>query len=226
MNMFETEPSVSKSARTRARISEAATASFVERGYADTTMRMIAENAGVSVGNAYYYFSSKNHLVQDLYERVQREHAAAAADGLRDAIGLIDRLRVVFETGLATLKPYHRSAPGFLSAMIAPDSALNPLSAESSAARDMTVSLFREAVDGGQHRLPSEIATLLPEALFVMYLALVLRWTYDDSPSSTKTERMLDAGLRLFALALPFLRVPGVRSGARELLVLISEVGS
>lgn len=224
--MFETEIPDTKSARTRARISEAAIASFVERGYADTTMRLIAERAGVSVGNAYYYFPSKNHLVQDLYERVQREHAAVAVPLLADERGLVDRLRIVFETGLETLTPYQSSAPGFLSAMIAPDSPINPLSADSGPAREMTVSLFREAVSGAQHRIPADVADLLPEALFVAYLGLVLRWTYDGSTGREKTTRMLDAGLRLLAVSLPFVRMPGLHQTARELLTLVAEVRS
>lgn len=224
--MFETDSPPSKSARTRARISAAAVESFIERGYSDTTMRLIAERAGVSVGNAYYYFPSKNHLVQDLYVRVQREHAEAAREPLSTERGLVDRLRVVFETGLTNLIPYQRSAPGFLAAMIAPDSPINPLSADSDEARELTVALFREAVDGAQHRLPADIAALLPEALFVTYLALVLRWTYDGSPDQQKTFRLMDAGLRLLAVALPFVRVPGLHTTTRELLRLVTEVRS
>jgi hypothetical protein len=90
----------------------------------------------------------------------------------------------------------------------------------------MTVGLFREAVDGAQHRLPADVADLLPEALFVSYLALVLRWTYDGSPDQEKTSRMLDAGLRLLAIALPFVRMPGVHATTRELLRLVTEVRS
>ena len=224
--MFETETGESKSDRTRARISDAATASFIERGYAATTMRLIATEAGVSVGNAYYYFPSKDHLVQDLYERVQREHGELARRQLATERGLIPRLRTVFETGLATLTPYERSASGFLTAMIAPDSPINPLSAESTPAREMTVGLFREAVTGAQHRLPGDIADLLPGALFPVYLGLVLRWTYDDSPGRASTMRLLDAGLRLLGLALPFVGVPGVHRVTRDLLTHVTEVRS
>ena len=48
-----------KAEQTRARIRAAAIASFIERGYPDTTIRLIAREAGVSVGNAYYYFDGK-----------------------------------------------------------------------------------------------------------------------------------------------------------------------
>ena len=221
--MFESDAG-SKSERIRARISEAATASFIERGYAATTMRLIAAEAGVSVGNAYYYFPSKDHLVQDLYERVQREHGDRARSRLGQERGLVPRLRIVLETGLETLAPYDRSASGFLTAMIAPDSPINPLASESSPAREMTVGLLREAVDGATHRLPTDIAEPLPDALFVAYLGLVLRWTYDRSPGRQATLRLLATGLRLLALTLPIVGAPGVHRVARDLLGQIAGV--
>jgi AcrR family transcriptional regulator len=212
-----------KAEQTRARIRAAAIASFIERGYPDTTIRLIAREAGVSVGNAYYYFPSKTHLVQELYEQVQQDHARVAVPLLEGIGGLVDRLRIVFETGLQTLEPYQRVAPGFLSAMIAPDSPINPLSRESSGAREMTIGLFRRAVDGAEHRLPDDIAKRLPDALFVAFLGLIVRWTYDED-DRTRTRRLLDTALKLLAVALPFVRVPGVRGVARDLLDQIAEV--
>ncbi|WP_417556283.1 TetR/AcrR family transcriptional regulator [Microbacterium sp.] len=213
-----------KAERTRTRIRDAAITSFIERGYPDTTIRLIAAEAGVSVGNAYYYFPSKTHLVQELYEQVQQEHVRVAGPLLDRENGLVDRLRIVFETGLSVLEPYQRVAPGFLSAMIAPDSPINPLSRESSPARAMTVGLFRRAVDGADHKLPTEIAEGLPDAVFVAYLGLVLRWTYDDGEGHARTRRLLDTALKLLSVALPFVRVPGVRGVARDLLEQIAEV--
>jgi len=199
-------------------------ASFVERGYPETTIRLIAKEAGVSVGNAYYYFPSKEHLVQELYEQVQIDHARRARPVLETTTGLVDRLRVFFDTGLEAVGEYRRVAPGFLSAMVSPGSPINPLSAESSPAREMTIGLLREVVDGSSHRLPEDIAERLPDALFPAYLALVLRWTYDESPEQAKTRRLLDTSLRLFATALPFLRVPRVRGVTRDLLDQLADV--
>lgn len=221
--MFNSE-ATPKAERTRSRIRDAAVTSFIERGYRDTTIRLIASEAGVSVGNAYYYFPSKTHLVQELYEQVQRDHVRIASAQLDGVSGLIDRLRIVFETGLTNLEPYRRMAPGFLSEMIAPDSPINPLSRESSAARDMTVGLIRRAIEGADHRLPEDISTRLPDALFVAYLGLVLRWTYDQTDDHGSTQRLLGTALRLFGVVLPFLRMPGIRTVTRDLLDLIAEV--
>jgi hypothetical protein len=51
---------LSKGEQTRALILETAMRLFQERGYDKTTMRAIAAEAGVSVGNAYYYYEGKD----------------------------------------------------------------------------------------------------------------------------------------------------------------------
>ena len=111
-----------KSEETRRKISEIALASFQERGYEQTTLRLIASEAGISVGNAYYYFPTKNHLVQELYMSVQEQHLAVVTPQLEGVTDLATRLEIALASGLDGLGPYHASAPGFLSAAIAPQS--------------------------------------------------------------------------------------------------------
>jgi AcrR family transcriptional regulator len=66
-----------KGEQTRAAIAEAALRMFREHGYEATTMRAIAKEVGVATGNAYYYFDSKEELIQEYYARNQADHAAA-----------------------------------------------------------------------------------------------------------------------------------------------------
>jgi AcrR family transcriptional regulator len=54
-----------KGEQTRAAIAEAALRMFREQGYEATTMRAIAKEVGVATGNAYYYFDSKEELIQE-----------------------------------------------------------------------------------------------------------------------------------------------------------------
>jgi AcrR family transcriptional regulator len=67
----------SKGERTRAVIVEAALRLFREHGYEATTMRAIAKEAGVATGNAYYYYGSKEEMLQEFYARNHAEHVAA-----------------------------------------------------------------------------------------------------------------------------------------------------
>ena len=67
-----------KAEQTRRAIVDSAMRLFRTKGYDKATMRSIATEAGVSLGNAYYYFGSKEHLVQAFYDQLQAEHADAA----------------------------------------------------------------------------------------------------------------------------------------------------
>ncbi|WAP51748.1 TetR family transcriptional regulator [Arthrobacter sp. ATA002] len=73
-----------KSEQTRRQLIESALSLFRTQGYAKTTMRSIAEAAGVSVGNAYYYFRSKDELVAELYRSLEDEHRSRSLPLLRE----------------------------------------------------------------------------------------------------------------------------------------------
>src|SRR5438094_1090672 len=97
-----------KGEQTRALILETALTLFRERGYEETTMRVIAERAGVALGNAYYYFRSKEHLIQAFYARSHQEHLAAALPLLACERELKARLHGVLRAKIETAEPYHR----------------------------------------------------------------------------------------------------------------------
>ena len=84
---------------TKALVRSTALRLFRERGYAATTMRAIAQEAGVATGNAYYHFASKDHLVQELYLDVTREQARRARAVLAQGGDLTARLRGVMLAG-------------------------------------------------------------------------------------------------------------------------------
>jgi len=217
---------LTKGERTRALIRDVALRSFRERGYDATTIRLIAAEAGVSVGTTNYHFASKEELVQELYLEVQTAHRDAAEPLLAQSDDLVKRLSAVFRTGLAQLDPYHGFAPEFLSAAVSPRSALNPLSAESTPARDIVLGVFRDAVTGAKHTLPAEFEERLPSVLVLGHLLLALFWVYDSSPGQRRTYRLLDRGLRLFALSLPLVRMRVLRRPLQELLDLVAEVSA
>lgn len=86
-----------KSVRTRTRILDAAASVFAEHGYADSSLRDIAEVAGIKAGSFYYHFDSKEELVQEVMRSgiVQiHEHVEEAVSALGDDARPQDRLRV------------------------------------------------------------------------------------------------------------------------------------
>ena len=220
--MFNTG-SMGKSERTRQTITDIAMRSFAERGYDATTIRLIASEAGISVGSAYYYFPTKNHLVQELYVRVQQQHRALAEPLLAESADLPSRLRSVLLAGLDAIAPYHETAPGFLAAAIAPTSAVNPLSHDSAAAREVVLGLFTELVEGSTTTLPAYLRERLPELLWFAYLGLALYWVYDSSPGQSKSRRLVTRAVALFGTLLPLARLPLLRGPLTEALDIVRE---
>jgi TetR/AcrR family transcriptional regulator, repressor for uid operon len=64
----------------RLRILEAAERAFVGNGFHATTMQHVADEAGMSAGNLYRYFPSKEAIVEGLCELDQVEMAQAFAE--------------------------------------------------------------------------------------------------------------------------------------------------
>lgn len=219
------EHAETKGERTRERIRTAALRSFRENGYDATTIRKIAGELGMSVGATNYHFPSKNQLIQELYLDVQEAHRVAAEPLLDDQSRLIDRLRIVYSTGLDQLTPYHSHAGEFLAAAVSPRSPINPLSTDSAEALAIVEGLFTRAVnDAAASGLPDDIRSLLPRALVLTHLLLALFWVYDSSEGQQRTRRLLDRGLKLLATVLPMARLPILRGALKDTLALVNEV--
>ncbi len=212
--------------QTRSAIVEAAIRLFRERGYDAATMRAIASAAGVSTGNAYYYFSSKEDLIQEFYLRSHAEHAAACRDLLDRDDDFGARLRGTVRSLIDVLNPYHAFAASFYKNAAEPTSPLSPFSKESSSARDASIALYGAVVSGSSARIDRELRAELPELLWLYSLGVVLFWVYDTSPGRARTYRLIDATVPLVDRLISLARVPVLRGTARELVALIQELRS
>ncbi|MEU6704299.1 TetR family transcriptional regulator [Streptomyces wuyuanensis] len=182
-----------KSEQTRTLILETALRLFQERGYDKTTMRAIAQEAGVSVGNAYYYFSSKEHLVQGFYDRIAEQHQAAVAEvldgGEKD---LSARVRGVLLGWLDIAEPYHEFAAQFFKNAADPDSPLSPFSPESEGPREAAIDVHRRVLSGASVKVDPELADALPRLLWLQQMGLVLFWVYDRSEGCANSRRLVE----------------------------------
>jgi TetR/AcrR family transcriptional regulator, repressor for uid operon len=71
-------------AERRERILQAAERAFVRNGFHATTMQHVADEVGMSAGNLYRYFPSKEAIVEGLCELDQAERAEAFAELMAD----------------------------------------------------------------------------------------------------------------------------------------------
>jgi AcrR family transcriptional regulator len=212
--------------QTRQVILDTALRLFQERGYADTTMRAIAKEAGVAVGNAYYYFDSKEHLIQGFYDRSQAEVRARADEVMARDTEFAARLRGVLHAGIDVNSPYHAFAATFFKSAAEPTSPLSPFSRESSPARDAAIATFRDAVDGSSAKLDPELRKELPELLWLAYMGVVLFWVHDQSPDQRRTRRLIDGVVPLIDRLVSLSRLRVLRPALRQVLALIDSVRS
>ncbi len=212
--------------QTRAAIVEAALQLFREVGYEAATMRAIAQRAGVSTGNAYYYFGSKDELIQEFYLRNYAEHLLACRGVLDTETAFAARLRGALRALIDVLGPYHAFAATFYKNAAEPSSPLSPFSKESSPARDASISLYREVADGSSARIDRELRAQLPELLWLYSLGIVLFWVHDTSPQCAKTYRLIDATVPLADRLVALSRLPVLRGTTREVMAIIREIRS
>ncbi|MBW8482860.1 TetR/AcrR family transcriptional regulator [Actinomadura parmotrematis] len=213
-----------KSEQTRALIVETALRLFRERGYEATTMRAIAKEAGVSVGNAYYYFSSKEELIQAYYDELQEEHLEACRAVLATERDFAPRLLGVLRARIDTMVPYHAFAGKFFKFAAEPTSPLNPFSSESGPARESAVAIYRQVVDGSTLKIDSEFRQELPELLWLYSMGVVLYWVHDGSPGCRKTYLLVERTVPLVNRMVSMSRLPGFKSVTRELVGIIRDV--
>lgn len=211
----------SRGEETKARILHAALDLFREKGYDDTTMRAVAERAGVSLGNAYYYYASKENLLQGYYAKSHEEHVAASKPILEREKDLKARLLGVTLAKLDVSEPYHRFASLLFRTASDPASPLNPFSADSAPTRKEAIALCDEVLQGSTKRIPKDLAARLPELLWLFQMGIILFWIHDGSKGREKTrrlaERSTDLVVKLIYLASnPF--VAPLRKSALKLL--------
>lgn len=183
---------VGRGEQTRRLIVDTALRLFSELGYEKTTMRAIASAAGVSVGNAYYYFASKEVLVQEFYLQLQQDHLAGVNEVLAKDGTFSEQLTGILRAGIEVWRPHHEFGGKFIGLAAVPGSPLSPFSAESAESREMAMGVYRRFVNGAKLKMDPQVREQLPEFLFLAQLGLVVYWVHDQSPNQERTTKVME----------------------------------
>ena len=216
------KPKVTQRAEdTRRKIYEAAMQMFREKGFDETTMRDIAAKAGVALGGAYYYFSSKDAIVLAFYREMQEASHQPVLDALQGHKKLKDRIRTVLDKRLELLAPNRK----FCSALFrhAPDGSdpLSPFSDETRPIRDAAVEHMRLALEGSDTKIPADLKPRLPYLLWLYQMALIMFWLYDRSPGQERTQKLMDKSLGLLVSLLRISSLPLMKPLRKSALELV-----
>jgi AcrR family transcriptional regulator len=224
LNMFRTVTKLTKSTATRAHILSTALQVFRERGLEAATMRDLAAAAGTSLGSAYYYFPSKEAIIQAYYDDVQAEHAhrltAALAEGKLD---LLERLRAAFHAKLDILQGDRKLIGTLFRFTGEPDHPLSTLGPATKTTRQQSLAIFSQAI--GDERLPEDIRKLLPTALWALHLGILLYFIYDESPNQQRTRKLVDGLLALLVRVLFLAKMPLLKPVRGSITTLLRDAG-
>lgn len=199
-----------KAEETRNRILDAALRLFRERGFAETTMRDVAAEAGVATGAAYYYYRSKEELVLAFYVRTDQEARELFAAALAKSKKLDRRMRGLIEAKFAQFAEHRALLTALLKAGVDPRDPLSPFGDETRPVREENIAWYARALEGSDVKLPADVAADVPRLLWLYHMGIIYLWITDDSPGQARTRRILDATLDLVvqllkAASLPFM---------------------
>ncbi|MEQ1698704.1 MAG: TetR family transcriptional regulator [Ilumatobacteraceae bacterium] len=210
--------------QTRTAIIDAALGLFSEKGYEATTMRAIAERAGVSLGNAYYYFASKEQLIQGFYDHTAVLHGRDLPARLEGITGFGDRLIAHLDLWLDLMAPNQPFAVTFFRNAADPSSPLSPFSSESGPARAAAIELLTQVIDGSDLKASKLVRAELPEILWLFHMGVVLFWVYDRSDGAMATRLLVRRTVPMVERAIELSRLPVLRSTITDLVGLIGEL--
>jgi AcrR family transcriptional regulator len=196
---------------------------FRKNGFDQTTMRDVAQEAGVAPGLAYHYFPGKEALVMAYYERVQTEHRMLVRRKLEERKPLRERLSMLMQTKLDILKDDRKLLGALFRYAGNPEHSLSFLGRGTASIRADCMALFAEALE--DEPLPEDLRLLLPTVFWAMHMGTLLYFLYDSSPGQEQTRRLADGAVGLAVKMLKSARLPVMRPVRAGVMKLLREAG-
>ena len=201
--MVKNDPATGKGEQTRRHIFEIALVLFREKGLDATTMQQIAERADVVKSAAYYYFPSKEAIIQAYYEDIQAAQERICEEVFRRKRDLKTRIASALHSKLDLAKDDRNLLGVVFRYTGEPQHPLSCLGSGTAEIRRRAIAVFERAIE--TERMPKDLQQLLPIALWALQMGLLVMFLYDDSAGQRRTRRLadgaLDLTLKLLALA-------------------------
>ena len=219
--MVKSEPATTKGEQTRDLIFKTALELFRENGFDATTMQEVAARANVAKGAAYYYFPSKDAIIQAYYEAVQTEQERLCDETFAKTNDLKKRLHVAMHSKF-DLAQDDRKLLGIVFRYAGEPA--HPLSCLGHAPLPSGVALQRSS---GRH-FPSNASQKISNSFFPWRCgrsrwALLVMFLYDDSEDQKRTRQLatgsIDFTLKMMTLA----KLPVFKKIRTKVLTLLRE---
>ncbi len=164
---------MARPARKKKDIERAALELFADHGIDGTTIRMIAERAGVTEGALYRHHKSKDDLVRALFEEYF-ESFGGMLEGIRaDAAPVEDRIGQMVRAFLAA---YDTDPLGFRFVMLVQHGLLDGIRKDALSPAKVLTRFIEEAIDRGE--IPKQDASLKAQLLMGMVMQVAVGERY------------------------------------------------
>ena len=213
-----------KAEETGRRILDSALELFRQQGFDATTMRDIAQKAGVATGAAYYYYPAKDAIVMDFYRRSCAEMQPRIEAALEHAKGFETRLRELIGVKLAYFAPNRGVLRSLLRNGADPSHPLSPFSPDTAGIRDIDLAWFRRILTDCGMRIPRDLEPHLPGVLWFFQMGVIFFWVIDESPHQIRTARLLELASKSVAFLIRASALPLMRPLRKTALQLIEIV--
>jgi AcrR family transcriptional regulator len=222
--MFKNVKQRSRSLATRDSILATALARFRRDGLDAATMRDIASEAHIALGAAYYYFASKEAILQAYYDQVQERHHAMVLEALaRPGLNFEERLKAVFHAKLDILRDDRKILGALFRYAGEPAHPLSALGPATRKNREQAIATFALATQG--EKVPDDIRAILPTLLWAAHMGMLLYFIYDESPEQVRTRKLVDGAISLFTSLLFLVSMPLIKPFRGRLTSLVMDAG-
>ena len=213
-----------KAEDTGLRILQAALELFRTKGFDSTTMRDIAQQAGVATGAAYYYYPSKDAIVMDFYRRSGAGMQPKLEAAVERASGLQARLQELIGVKLVHFAPDRGVLRALLRNGADPQHPLSPFSRETKGIRDSDVGWFRRILADCGVRIPRDLEPRLPHVLWFFQMGVIFFWVIDESPQQARTKKLLELASKAITSLIRLSGLPLMRPVRRAALAIVATV--
>lgn len=179
----------------RARLLDAAKVLFRDRGFAEATIRDIAQAAGMAAGTVFNYFASKEELAVALAQETAAKAERDFGKKRRPKAGLAEDLFLQAATQLRAWKPLRAFFQPVIDTALASALAVDGFEA-SRELRTRQLACVAQVLR--EHGVDPERGLMTVPIYWALYVGVLSFWTNDKSAKQENTLAMLDQAVSMY----------------------------